>query len=761
MAKNHPRVRIFGIRHHGPGSTQSLLRALREFEPDCLLIEGPADAEGLLPYVENEGLRPPVSILIYNPKLLTQAAYIPFAAFSPEWQAIKFGLKKQIPVRFMDLPMNLQFTLDAAENRDEQLKLEVEKHAPEALLFRKDPIGHIARLAGYTDSERWWEVTFEQTENEADIFQAILDMMTALRNDEAHLEPAFNLRREAFMRKTIRKAAKDGFANIAVVCGAWHAPALADWVKIKQSADNAILKGLKKTTTRATWVPWSYDRLSSQSGYGAGVASPAWYDLLFQNRAFVTMRWMVKVARLFRKEDLDASAAHAIEAVRLAETLATLRGLSLPGLDELKAAAVSIFCEGDPAQLALIEEKLIVGHVVGKVPPEIPAIPLQQDLLKKVKTARLSAYWENTEELWLKANASNPQGGIDLREEKDRMKSELLHRLNLLGIPWGREMKGSQYDTGSFKEYWKLKWKPDFAVKIIEAGMWGNTVEEAAENLVRDKANSIQNLPELTALVGETLKANLSRPIDFLVEKMRERASLTTDIYHLMDALPGLVRIIRYGNARRTETRAVEEVVGQMVPRVCIGLLGACAALDEAAAREAFLKIVQTNQALGILNHPDYDEQWAGALESVSRSEQVNGLLSGACTRILFDKNNLDSEAAGTRMHYELSKGAEVLHAAQWIEGFLHGSGLLLIHNPELWTIVDEWVNELKPDDFKDVLPLLRRTFSRFSKPEKEKMLDLAKATGARMPADSTAQTIDPARAQMVLPTVRTLLGMT
>ena len=27
----------------------------------------------------------------------------------------------------------------------------------------------------------------------------------------------------------------------------------------------------------ATWIPWTYDRLSMWSGYGAGVHSPGWY----------------------------------------------------------------------------------------------------------------------------------------------------------------------------------------------------------------------------------------------------------------------------------------------------------------------------------------------------------------------------------------------------------------------------------------------------------------------------------------------------
>ncbi len=58
---------FFGVRHHGPGSARSLVRALKELEPDALLIEGPPDAEELLPYALHADIEPPVALLVYVP----------------------------------------------------------------------------------------------------------------------------------------------------------------------------------------------------------------------------------------------------------------------------------------------------------------------------------------------------------------------------------------------------------------------------------------------------------------------------------------------------------------------------------------------------------------------------------------------------------------------------------------------------------------------------------------------------------------------
>src|SRR5262249_38479788 len=139
-------------------------------------------------------------------------------------------------------------------------------------------------------------------------------------------------RREAFMRKSIRAARSEGFERIAVVCGAYHTPALADMPPARK--DDEILRGLAKVKTSAAWVPWSYERLSYASGYGAGVESPVWYELLWERRGALGPEWLTRAARLLRQDDVPASSAHVIEACRLADALAAVRGRAVPGLVE-------------------------------------------------------------------------------------------------------------------------------------------------------------------------------------------------------------------------------------------------------------------------------------------------------------------------------------------------------------------------------------------------------------------------------------------
>ena len=745
-------VKVYGIRHHGPGSSRSLVKALENFQPDCILVEAPADASHAIPYVGHPELLPPAAILIYDPKNLSQASYLPFATFSPEWQAILFANTNGIPIKLMDLPMSINFALD--QLADTELQIQFESKSPRTQREQKmqyDPLGYLGELAGYQDSERWWEISFEHREGQEEVFPLILEVMRPMREATKDMMGSREVLREAFMRKTIRQALKEGYQKTAVVCGAWHAPVLEDWASYRANADNKLLRGLKKVKTVSTWIPWSYRRLALQSGYGAGVISPAWYELLFHQRQDVVIRWMTGVARLLRKEDLDASSAHAIAAVRLADGLASLRDLSIPGIEELKEAAVSIFCEGDPAKMELIEDHLVIGDVMGQVPAEIPVVPLQKDLEACIKTARLSKERKSTQRIEKK---------LDLRKVTNLKASHLLHRLKILGIHWGETLEGSKFETGGFSEYWALLWQADFAFKVIEAGMWGNTVYDATVNFAQKKAAESDSLPEITHLIGQALKADLVDAIDVLVQKFQQLSAMTKDVHILMEALSPLVHAIRYGSTRKLDVLALEQVVDQIIPRIGIGLPGAVRQINQESSEQLFDKLLACNHAIGILNQPHHTQLWNRSLKTIALLPDASPLITGACNRILFDKELIDVQSAATQMQYALSGGQDPLYSAHWLEGFLFGSGLLLIHNQKLWSILDNWVEEMDMESLKSLLPLLRRSFAHFSSPERQKMLELVKGKSSRKQDPINPQGIDKHRAKRVVPMLRLLLGL-
>ncbi|MFM9937477.1 MAG: DUF5682 family protein, partial [Novosphingobium sp.] len=553
-AKHDARLHLFGIRHHGPGSARSLLAALDAADPATVLIEGPPDADTMITFAASPDMVPPVALLVHDEADPSQSSFYPFAIYSPEWQAMRWALKLGKTVRFIDLPAANQLAARAAAVVAEAQAHTEQQQDPapdtEPFLARRDPLGYLSEIAGYEDGEAWWNALVEQGANAPSIFAAIETAMEALRAHAdanptmSEAETRRENQREAHMRLAIATALKETAGSVAVVCGAWHVPALRR--KVASADDKALLKGLPKSKVVATWVPWTDTRLAVTSGYGAGVLSPGWYTHLwteFQRpgadlsaRAF-TARWQSRVAALLRKSGRSASTASVIEAARLAETLAALRELALPGLDEMREATLATLCHGEAAPWHLIETELVIGRAVGEIDDGVPQMPLAADL----------ARWQK--KLKLKPEALDRELSLDLRTEAGLAKSLLLHRLLLIKVPWGT-LQGVGSSRGTFRENWTLRWEPEFSVRLAEALVHGTTVEQAAGNAAIAAAQAASSLGTVSEVVKDCLLAGLDQAARRAISLLQAQATATSDIGSLAQAIPPLVTILRYGTAR-------------------------------------------------------------------------------------------------------------------------------------------------------------------------------------------------------------------
>jgi hypothetical protein len=111
--------------------------------------------------------------------------------------------------------------------------------------------------------------------------------------------------------------------------------------------------------------------------------------------------------------------------------------------------------------------------------------------------------------------------------------------------------------------------------------------------------------------------------------------------------------------------------------------------------------------------------RWMTALSGLDGRRDVHGLVAGRVVRLLADGGVLSPQQAADRFAAALSVGVPSAGKAQWAEGFLSGSGLLLAHDRDLLAILDGWMASLSAQEFLDALPLLRRTFGEFAEPER------------------------------------------
>lgn len=636
-------------------------------------------------------------------------------------------------------------TVKETETEEEETQ-EAEEETAIQESFTGDPFDYLAEAAGYTDGESWWEMNIEQRKDNTEIFQAVKEAVTALRETLPKKTSRLDLLREAWMRKMLRTAQKENFSNIAVVCGAWHVPALETLPKVKE--DNELLKGLEKVKIDCTWIPWTYDRLSLRSGYGAGISSPGWYHYLWHHPEDDGTVWVSQAAQLFREKGMDISVAHVIETVRLARMTAALRNMPAPSLAEFNEAITTVMGFGDDILLQLIKESLIINNRLGQVPDGVPKVPLLTDVEKTQKRLRVPFTAEIKEVL------------LDLRKPNDLDKSIFFHRLCLLGIDWSTPESIS--GKGTFKEKWTLYHKPEQLVSLIEKAIWGNTLEEATQKYLVHKAVGIENIAALTELLHQTIPADLPALVETLTTQLDRLSAASSDIAEMMEAVPHLVEIVRYGDVRQMDFSHVGEMLRAMVARILAGGILVCINIDEEAAAELLNKVVAMDYAMATLNDSEMSDMWKEFIRQMQHTAHVHPLLSGYASRLMYDKGEIAPEAMQHTLSFYSSVGNSPSDMAYWFEGFLRSSGSILLLDDKLWDLFNTWVCGLEEETFMELLPILRRTFSEFTSPERRKLGEKAKYyqstdTTVAVPVATGYHAED---ASQVVPLVCRLLGI-
>lgn len=719
-------IHYFGIRHHGPGSSRRLLSALEALKPAMVLIEGPADCSELAPLLAHPDMQLPVALMAYATDRQGTSIYYPFAEFSPEYQAICYAVSQQIPIQFIDVPVAHQLAqqLDkpsyedalAAEPATKPTIPEVQDAPVQPTAASQDPMAVLASLAGYDDGESWWNQVLEQgAMDDPRLFDTIASTMSALRSEP---ESADTLRREAYMRLQIAEARKAIDGEIAVICGAWHVPALM--ASHTKKADKALIAELPTKLSAkhyaSTWIPWTSARLALSSGYGAGVKAPSWYLHLWQygNDSHAMNHWLTVVANTLRLQGHAVSTASVIEAARLCQSLAMVRQRPVAGFEEARDACIACLCFGNSLIWQQIEDSLLLGDTVGAVPADTPLAPLLADLQQWQKHTRL------------KPSSLPAELSLDLRSDTGLAKSVLLRRLQLLDVPWGTA-SGAGNSRGTFRERWTLAWQPEFAVRLVEHQVYGSTIEHAAGALTVQRLKNETRLANLADLVLTSLEAQLPDTAAYGIERLAQRAAQNSECLELLQALPPLIDIQRYGTSRDMTLTHVLTLVEQMAVQAALALPFAVRNLNEEESERHQLAIDAGHRQLVLAECSEHVRQtWWQALTDICNDDGCDAGARGIAARLLYQHQRLDAAATQALMQRLLSPALPVIRTKSFFAGFFANASAQLLHDHALRQLTNDWLMSLDEQNFIESLPIVRRVFASLDAMERRRLLDAA-----------------------------------
>ena len=229
-------------------------------------------------------------------------------------------------------------------------------------------------------------------------------------------------------------------------------------------------------------------------------------------------------------------------------------------------------------------------------------------------------------------------------------------------------------------------------------------------------------------------------------------AAVGSDVPALMAALPPLARVMRYGSVRGTDAGAVAHVVDGLVARICIGLVGAAASLDDEAAATFSRLIDGVHGAIALLADAETGRRRRGALARLADLEGIHGLVAGRACRLLLDEGVMHSAEATRRMR------AGALARRRTGRGRGLGGRLPPRQRHASCSTTRTCSRPstagsptCRTDAFEAVLPLLRRTIATFSVPERRSIGERVRL-GRRERGGGDDGELDGARADLVMP---------
>ncbi len=715
---------LFGVRHLSPAAAFHLRRALDQAQPALVLVEGPSDLNDQMQWLCHPETRFPAAILAYTQTPPVRTLLYPLAVYSPEVQAILWAHEHGVPCRFMDLPSSVFLALSPEEDPsapggDDGLQDGAERTTES--VYRR-----LETLTG-EDHDTFWERRFEQLEGDyASAANTFGRELRAASLDSPRYQ-AETLVREAYMKRVIAQAISSGVPaeRIFCVCGAFHVAGLEENAPMTDEEAAA----LPRADAAATLMPYSYYRLSSRSGYGAGNKAPAYFELLWEalhggGPGETPYLYLTRLAAAHRKAGNLTSSAEVIEAARLAQTLAALRGSRYPTLRDLRDASVSTMGHGAFSELALAAADTEIGKTIGFLPEGVSRTSVQEDFYRQLKALRLEKF----------RAAELQRLDLDLREKlnvksqlaalADLRRSFFLHRLRVLNIHFA-SLLPSRQEGANWGEYWDLRWTPEVEIEIVESALLGDTIEGAAAYALKERAEESTSIAQAAAIFEDAFLCGMPAAAQHALAVLQGLSVDAAALADVAETAHRLSYVVRFGDLRRFDAAPVEPLIRQLYLRACLTLADACIC-DVKAAPAVTLAMDRLNTLQ--LNHTFLEgDRWLSLLVELSDRDDLNTRCSGFAMAILLERGEVDEELLAREVARRLSPGVPAELGAGWFEGLAGKNRYALIARLSLWRHLDGYLSGLDEAAFRRALVFLRRAFADFSPKEKN---DIAENLG-------------------------------
>jgi len=750
------RVHLFPVRHHSPRAASCLRAWLEIIQPELILIEGPCDADSLIPVLTDPESQPPIAILAYSTDGQPQSCLWPFVRYSPEYEALRWAREKGVQARFIDWPSGIALGAArqaAARTADKRAAGPEEASAPPADstpageqpatpgcpgaespgapgdLAADVPINRrqvVAERFGLRHFNEFWDAWFETPAYSPARFREVMTAFADYIAPASDRDPESALR-DRFMVEAIEAAIAAGAKpeRIAAVLGAAHVAAI---VRGDPRVDGAMPPNVPAALAV---TPYSFPRLSETSGYGAGNRAPWYYERVYENALDfnqATLVVLIEFAASMRLRGFAVSLADVIEAYRLGLALAGLRGKAAPGVDELAEAACAAITRGEPAPIREFLEPLMIGRRVGRLGNAAGRNSLQREFAEGLRRFGFPQR-DELETVTLRLSDSTQAAA-----------SLFLHRLRVAQVPYAGYV-GSQTvisrakqagdEAGGYgaltrmREHWEVQWTPATEVALAESVVYGESFAEICERRLNEAIQDAHHAADATRLLVDAVLTEALKATARCLDAAERLSSSDDDVRSLGQAARTLAGLKSFGSSRPqlsqlagTVDRLLVGTFTRATLRLPLSLLGDAEAT--APAREAMLVLQELALAQAGLDRV----AWFACLQGIAHDESVESTAAGAAAALLYLARECEEQHLRDLLERRLADTVTPSRSADFLAGFFSVNALVLLKNREIVSALSSFLAGLNPDAFREALPALRRAFAVLGSSERRFLLE-------------------------------------
>ena len=718
---------LFPVRNHSPLCCFHLLKTIEEYEPEAILIEGPQNAQDLIPYITSEKTKAPFCIyLSYDDKkaILNEEqgkyrAFFPFLDYSPELQALWKGIEKNIHCEFIDL----SYAQKLINTPDSEIK-NMENYENDRLFLQSGYYKMLMEKTGCKSFNELWEMLFEINGFYSDTKDFVRSLFyycyfSRKNTAEQELMDQGNIIREHFMAENIKNAIKK-YKKVLVVTGGIHTISLIDLITAKKLPAFDLRK--IKDEKPGYLMPYSFRESDRNYGYESGMIFPYFYQKLWENikknvkKPFenTVLNFIINTASTIRKKQ-PLSVTDEMQSLYMAKGLAELREKKECGVFELIDGIKAAFVKGEinsyqqPAIRNLY--LLLTGMGTGSVDEKSGTPPLVNNFFEKCKKYKIST--SSTTKKETKLDIFNNQNHLE--------KSQFFHQMSFLKTDFCNYLKSQETNLAGkgrilLRETWEYRFSANVTSILIENSVYGGTVKEAVlAVLVEEISANHNNAKELSEKLVTANYMGLDSLYSIIFEKLEDIIVNEMNFLNISECIKNLYKVKTYTkNFNNKFIPALDNILNQSINRflTLIYTVKKCGKEDEDGICDA-IKFLYSY----FINEPCAEKEniFIESLDSFYRDNESNSALSGISTGILYKKEIISLVDVMAKFNSFLNGVSEAKKmSAAFLKGFFNVAKDTVFIDDSILKSLNDILEDIDSGLFLEILPDLRYAFTYF-----------------------------------------------